>query len=235
MGYGRAMEPLPMAQAPRIDTIFFDFGGVIADEGFMHGLKTMAREQGLDPEAAFAEAVEVMYGCGYLVGTAPEDAFWDGLAERAGLAGDREAMRARILDGFVIRPRVLELATLLAADGKRVAILSDQTDWLDLLEARHGFFHYFDEVFNSYHAGHSKREAAFFHLALETMGTEAPRALFIDDSSRHVPFAQELGLHAIHFETLPQVERDMGALLPELKPMLFTSEAAWTKAPHGGA
>ena len=38
-----------------IKTVIFDFGGVLAEEGFREGLLAIARENGLDPDAFFFE------------------------------------------------------------------------------------------------------------------------------------------------------------------------------------
>jgi hypothetical protein len=36
---------------PSIQAVLFDYGGVLAEEGFREGLKNIARWHGLDPEA----------------------------------------------------------------------------------------------------------------------------------------------------------------------------------------
>ncbi len=206
--------------APQIGTVLIDFGGVVAEEGFMNGLRFMAEGQGLDPDMVFHEAVEIMYTCGYLVGTAPESTFWNTLAERTGLNGDQAAKRETLLSRFVVRPRMLEIVAMLSAQGRQVAMLSDQTDWLDALNEKYDVFPYFHRVFNSFHEGMHKRQPEFFHHALKELGATADQALFIDDSTRHVTLARELGLTAIHFDTLPQVERELGEILPDMKPLL---------------
>ncbi|WP_167590415.1 HAD family hydrolase [Oceanidesulfovibrio indonesiensis] len=205
---------------PQIGTVLIDFGGVIAEEGFMNGLRYMAKEQDLDPDTVFHEAVEIMYSCGYLVGKAQESTFWNTLAERTGLNGDQAAKREALLSRFIVRPRMLEIVAMLAAQGRQVAMLSDQTDWLDALNEKYEIFPYFHRVFNSYHEGMHKRQPEFFHHALEELGATAELALFIDDSARHVALARELGLAAIHFDTLAQVERELGEILPDMKPLL---------------
>ncbi|MFW5734036.1 MAG: HAD family hydrolase [Oceanidesulfovibrio sp.] len=203
-----------------IETVLIDFGGVIAEEGFMQGLRAMAAEQGLDPDAVFNEAVEIMYTCGYLVGQAPESVFWDELEKRTTLNGDVDAKRRSILSRFLIRSRMLEIVAMLSAQGRKIAILSDQTDWLDTLNEKHDVFPYFHRVFNSYHEGLHKRQPEFFHLALGELGATPAETLFIDDSTRHATLARKLGLNVIHFESVPQFERELGAMCPDMKPLL---------------
>lgn len=209
-----------MADTPRITTVLIDFGGVIAEEGFVNGLKGMADAQGLDPDAVFHEAVEIMYGCGYLVGQAPEHVFWDELEKRAGLNGDMQAKREKLLSGFIVRPRMLEIVSMLTAQGRTVAMLSDQTDWLDELNKKYDVFPYFHRVFNSFHEGMSKRQPEFFHHALQELGATPQETLFIDDSTQHVALSRTLGLTAIHFDSVVQMEKELSEICPDMRPLL---------------
>ncbi|HQJ07480.1 MAG TPA: hypothetical protein PLF54_00655, partial [Deltaproteobacteria bacterium] len=63
----------------RIKAVLFDFGGVIAEEGFRNGLYRIARANGLD-EAAFAEKTrKIIHDTGYLTGKISEESFWQAL------------------------------------------------------------------------------------------------------------------------------------------------------------
>lgn len=184
----------------QVKTVFFDYGGVLADEGFFQGLGKVAREHGVDPEAFFARAVEIIYADGYVYGRSSEQAWWAALTEEFNLTTAWQDMRQELLDGFRLRPWMLELVDRLRERGAQVAILSDQTNWLDELDARDNLFLRFDGVFNSYHHGLSKREYDFFHLALKEMAARPEESLFIDDSTAHVGRARELGLRAHCYE-----------------------------------
>ena len=46
-----------------ISTIFVDFGGVLAKDGFRNGLLTIAQQHGFDPEWFQRTAVETIYHC----------------------------------------------------------------------------------------------------------------------------------------------------------------------------
>ena len=58
--------------------------------------------------------------------------------------------------------------------GFLTAILSDQTDWLDRLEARHHFFGHFDRVFNSYHLGKGKRRITSYNVCYTKLLRRTP-------------------------------------------------------------
>ena len=180
-------------------TVLFDFGGVLAAEGFRAGLKAIARRFGLDPHQLYAEGTEAVYASGYVLGTGSERDFWDLLCRRTGLPEYRESFTEEILRRFVLRPRMLRAVRSLRQKGLITAILSDQTDWLDRLEARDRFFGEFDRVFNSYHLGKGKRDPSLFTDVLTALGLEPEQALFVDDNSGHVERARSRGLRAFLF------------------------------------
>lgn len=199
-----------------IDVVFFDFGGVIAEEGFVGGLRAMAEARGLDPEAVTAKGVELAYGSGYVVGGLDEASWWRSFRRATGVDGADEQLRAEVLTRFVIRPWMLDWADALKAAGKRPAILSDQVEWLDELERRHGFFAHYDKVLNSFHTGVSKRQEAAFVQACQALDTAPERALFVDDATRNVELARRVGLAAIHYTDREGFEAELLRQVPEL-------------------
>jgi len=199
----------------QIETVLLDFGGVIAEEGFALGVKDLAERHGLEPDALWHTGLSAVWDSGYVFGRADETAFWTLFKDRTGLEGDSAIWREDILSRFVIRPWMLELVERLRGLGLRTAILSDQTDWLARLNERHGFFKYFDKVYNSFNHAMSKREPAFFQLALEDLGARPERTLFVDDNSGNVVRARALGLRAILYETRSGFERELGDICPQ--------------------
>jgi HAD superfamily hydrolase (TIGR01509 family) len=183
----------------KIKAVLFDFGGVIAGEGFVRGLEASATQAGLDPEEFFQTAKEIIYACGYLTGHTSEHDYWELLRSRTGIGFTDEFMRDEIMKRFIIRDWMIEIVVKLKNRGLGVYILSDQTDWLDVLDKQHDFFKYFDEVFNSYHSGLSKRDPKIFKLIADKLGLNANEILFVDDSADHVQRAAEKGLEVICF------------------------------------
>ena len=62
----------------------------------------------------------------------------------------------------------------LRAGGAFVAMLSDQTNWLDELDRATALYRHFDRVFNSYRMHKSKRDASVFRDVCGELGA-APR------------------------------------------------------------
>ncbi len=197
----------------QITTLLFDYGGVLAEEGFRDGLTKIARQQGLDPATLPRQAMDAVYDSGYVVGRGRESDFWQLLKQRTGLTGDPALLRREILERFRLRSWMLEWVDRLRRHGYRVGILSDQTDWLDELEERDHFFHHFDRVFNSYHLGMGKRNPRTFRTVACRMGARPGEVLFIDDSLSNVERARAAGLRALRFEGREPLERELAALL----------------------
>jgi putative hydrolase of the HAD superfamily len=182
-----------------IQAVLFDFGGVLADEGFSEGLRALAREQRLDVQDMAAEGAQAVYDSGFVLGAGTEAAFWALLRQRTGLQGEDADLTATILDGFVPRPWMLELVRQLRAQGYITGILSDQTDWLDRLDARYRFYRLFDRVYNSYYLGKGKRDTTLFGDVAADLGLTPAAILFVDDNGGNVARARVAGMQAVQF------------------------------------
>ena len=201
-----------------VQAILFDFGGVLAEEGFREGLKALAGRFGLDRERVFQEGSEAVYASGYVTGRGSEMDFWESLCRETGLPPYEESYTAEILDRFHLRPRLLEAVRTLRSRGFLTVILSDQTDWLDRLEARYRFFREFDRVFNSYHLGKGKRDPSLFTDVARSLGLPPGQTLFIDDNPGNIERARAAGMKTILFAEegafFPELERYVGPLRP---------------------
>lgn len=183
-----------------IESVFFDFGGVIAEEGWVNGLHDIAEAHKFKPDKFFDDACEVLWTTGYMYGRATEEEFWSGLSEIYDFKMSVDDMRQKIFDRFVIRRPVLELIEKIRLSGKyRLAILSDQTNWLDEFNSVYGFFGCFDRVYNSYHLGKGKKDQSVFPEVCADFGAEPSAVLFVDDNAGHIQRAQDEGLQVYHF------------------------------------
>ena len=181
-----------------IRAVLFDFGGVLAEEGFRNGLRRLAAEQGLSEDLP-QQGMRAVYDSGFVLGRGTAEDFWQLLKARTGLAGDADVLSRRLLDGFVPRPWMLELVRRLRDAGFTTGILSDQTDWLDALDARYHFFADFDRIYNSYYLGRGKRDPATFRQVADDLGLEPAAVLLIDDDAGNVERARAAGWCAIQY------------------------------------
>jgi putative hydrolase of the HAD superfamily len=182
-----------------IKAVLLDYGGVIAEEGFRNGLIAMAREQGLDVDMMLNVAKQAVYESGFVLGRGTENAFWALMREGTGLRGNDAELTKRILEGFILRPWIIERVRQWHAQGYITGILSDQTHWLDWLNERDHFFEYFDHVFNSYYMGKGKRDPGLFYDITEQLALSPAEILFVDDIRNNVKRAQAAGWQTIHY------------------------------------
>lgn len=183
----------------KISAVLFDYGGVLAEEGFHNGLIALAKEQNLNVEKMPKEATTAVYDSGFVLGDGTAAEFWSLMRERTGLAGDDTLLTERILAGFVIRPWMIALVEQCHKLGYVTGILSDQTYWLDELNERDHFYHAFDYVFNSYTRGKGKQDPSLFNDVATELGLPLSAILFIDDDAGNVSRAREVGMQAIHY------------------------------------
>jgi len=184
----------------KIRAVLLDFGGVIAEEGFQQGLYAIAGKFGLDQKRFFQLANEAVYNSGYVTGKGTEKDYWNEVREHSSIVATDEELRREILSRFIPRDWMLKAVSSMRKQGVLTAILSDQSDWLDQLDARYHFFQYFDEVFNSFHRGKTKRDPRVFAETLQALQVNPGEALFVDDNIGHIDRAAAAGLQTHHYE-----------------------------------
>ena len=203
-----------MGSSHSIDTVLFDFGGVLAEEGFRDGLAAIGRLNGRPGEDLIRLGHELVHRIGYVTGRVPEKRWWDALRAEAAIGGTDETLRREILERFTLRPWMLELAAQLRLGGLTVGILSDQTNWLDEIDGRTGLYGRFDYVFNSYHMGKAKTDPGHFDDVLKLLNRRGTEVLFVDDLAGHVGRASQRGWNAILYRRREEFLQEMSRAIP---------------------
>ena len=192
-----------------IKAIVFDFGGVLAEEGFKEGLRAIGKEKGLNPEDFYRIAGEMVYRVGYITGNSDEEAYWNAVRERTGVKGTDKELREEILRRFKLRPEIIKVVAKLKSLGFIVTILSDQTNWLDELNQRTPFYHHFDHIFNSFDLKKTKRDPSLFRDVCIQLGIQPEEVLFIDDNLENIERASNQGLRTIHFKDVSMFKKEI--------------------------
>jgi len=198
-----------------IKAVIFDFGGVLAEEGFREGLKAIAMKNGLNPDDFFKTAEHIIYETGYVTGIADESIFWRALREKTGIKGRDYELREEILKRFLLRPEMFKYVDNIRFAGLVAAILSDQTNWLDEINEKTPFYRYFDFIFNSYKIRKSKRDSSIFSEICLRIGVRPSETIFIDDNIRNINAAESEGLKTIHFINIADFEEKFKAVLKQ--------------------
>ena len=198
-----------------IKAVVFDFGGVLATEGFKEGLKAIGRKNGLDPDEFFLTASELVYQTGYVAGMSGEPEYWKAIRERTGVTASDEELRNEILSRFSLRPKILSVIRNLRDAGMSTAVLSDQTNWLNEINSGSPFYHNFDFVFNSFELKKTKRDSSVFRDICSAIGVEPGEVLFIDDNVENIRRAKAEGLIAMHFKDVNGFEKEIEKKIQE--------------------
>jgi len=192
-----------------IRAVLFDYGGVIAEEGFREGLFAIGRANGLEPEPFFEVVDRLVYETGYLIGMADEASFWRAVRHQTGILGSDSELRAEILNRFVNRSEMIATVDHLRSRGCIVGLLSDQTNWLEEIDKRTALYGHFDRIFNSYRIHKSKRDSSVFRDVCKSLEVGTGETLFIDDNPSHIKRAQEQGLQTILFVSVEDYEEQL--------------------------
>ena len=196
-----------------VKAILFDFGGVIAEEGFREGLKEIGRKNGLVPDEFFEAATELAYSSGYVTGTASESDFWEALRQNTGIKGSDNGLRNELLKRFKMRSEMINLIKKLKEQELAMFILSDQTNWLDEINEKYDFFGYFKDVFNSYHLHRNKRDPDLFLDICRKTGFKPEDVLLVDDSPANTKRADKMGLQTITYKGFELFRKELKDLL----------------------
>ncbi len=196
-----------------LKAVLFDFGGVIAEEGFWEGIQTIGKVHGLDPDAFFRMIDALIYETGYLTGKADEAEFWNEVRKNTGIDCTDTEFRTEILNRFVLRTDMIASVDILRSTGLIIAMLSDQTNWLEEIDKATGLFRHFDRVFNSFRTHKSKRDASVFREVCAELGVKTEATLFIDDNIDHIKRAQGQGMKTIHFTGIDEYKQQIRNLI----------------------
>jgi putative hydrolase of the HAD superfamily len=208
-------KPAPSTDKTGLKAVLFDFGGVLAEEGFRLGLHAIAARNRIDPDRFFQAATDAIYHSGFVVGHGSEDGFWRQVQEKFPISGSAKEWNREFFDRFILRPKMMAVVRVLRQRGIWAGILSDQTQMLEQLDQRDHFFESFDHVFNSFHLGKSKRDPSVFDDVIAQIGFAANQVLFVDDNLGNVERARSRGLMTIWFVAEDEFLGELNRLLDQ--------------------
>lgn len=191
----------------------FDFGGVIAEEGFRDGMRAIALQFGLDPEETVKMAFSLVFEAHFVEGGCTEKELWDLFRTRTGIETDDTALRGMVLSHFVVRPWMLDLAKSLKEQGYLVAMLTDQAGWLKELDMKTPFLHLFDPVINSWETGKTKKDPTSFTDLAAVIDLDPGEILFVDDNEGNIERASSMGLKTILYKDRESFMKEMQGVL----------------------
>ena len=217
---GEMVNTGAMTSASTVDTVIFDLGGVIMENG---GPRDFTRRY---PDHDPSVVAEIVMGPHHL----DTDHQWHRVERgEITLAECREITKRNLDDAgivatvppsqpqgggfsFSLSSSMVQLVHDLKSAGKSVGILTNNVRefrdcWWPLMD----FPSVFDTIVDSHEVGMRKPNPAIYMLTLERLGAVPGRTAFLDDLVANVEAARLLGIHGVH------VEEDQSAAINETR------------------
>ena len=195
-------------------TIFFDWGGVIANDPGDDFLRELLRKVGANN--AQIEEFFHDYMPQFMRGEITEDQYWYILRSKYNLnIKDSISEEFKQWKGLVANQDILKLVSDAKAKGIQTAILSNAIEPTYNALQQAGYYDLFDELIVSCKVGFAKPQKEIYALALKQLNTTATESVFIDDKQRNLDPAKEMGFKVILAENPHQIIKDLGTALAE--------------------
>lgn len=190
------------------DTIFFDWGGVVADDPGDEFLDMLLKNLGATDEQA--REISRTYMKAFMRGQISETEYWNTLRTKYGFSiEDSISEEFMKWSGLVANEQILGLVDEAKVKGLKTAILSNVIEPTYNVLERAGFYARFDKVVASCKVGYAKPEKEIYQIALDQLHTTAKRSIFIDDKQRNLDPANEMGFTTILAQSPEQIIRDL--------------------------
>lgn len=199
---------------PSFDVILFDIGGVLLTNGWDHLDRARVLERfGVDAEE-YRER-QAQYYEPWDTGRITADEFFTATIFHRPRPFSRDEFWQAVLgcsqwleDGAV---GILE--EIAASNRYRVGALNNEPRETNLYRFEHfGLGRWLQLRLSSCYLGLHKPDPAFYRRAIDILGTEPQRILFIDDRISNVEAAGQLGIRALHYQGASGLRRELEEL-----------------------
>jgi putative hydrolase of the HAD superfamily len=193
-------------------TIFFDWGGVVADDPGDDFLKKLLQEVGASSEEI--QEIFQLYMKRFMRGEISEVEYWDKLRSNYGFnIHESISEEFKKWNGLVANQQILALADEAKTRGWQTAILSNVIEPTYNVLQEAGFYDKFDVVIASCKEGFAKPEIEIYKIALKRLNTSPAESVFIDDKQANLNPAQEMAFRVILAKNPDQIIRDIREIL----------------------
>lgn len=198
---------------PEIRAIFWDVGGVLLTNAWDHEERTKALEKFQIDAKDFQSRHELLVSS-FERGKITLDEYLERTVFYQARPFTIDSFRAYIFSLSQPFPDVLRFAQALSASGKYLmGTINNESRELNYYRMeRFGLRKIFRVFFSSCFVGLRKPEKDIYRLALETTQIPAESCCFIDDRPLNLECAQQMGIHTIQMQGLPQLQADLGKL-----------------------
>ncbi len=188
----------------KINTIFFDWGGVIANDPGDDFLMQLLRDIGASESQAEEIFTTTMQD--FMRGKLSEANYWDIIRAQYNLkVHDTITDEFKKWKGLVVNQDILALVDKAKAAGLQVAILSNVIEPTYNAIAQAGYYGRFDKVIASCKVGFAKPDPEIYQIAIDMLDTTALESVFIDDKQSSLDPANKMGFTTILAQNPQQI------------------------------
>jgi len=194
-----------------VELVIFDLGGVVVHSESDQLIHQVAQLLGrtLDDVQQAVYDRELLEP--FEVGAITPEAYYEGLRARLAMPWTY-AQFVQAWNGILSEnPGVVALVRRLKSSHRLAALTNTNALHLDYIKSACPAIALFDWLVASCEAGCRKPQSQIYHLVLRQTGVEPPAAVFIDDRPEFVEAGRAVGLRAIRFEHVAQVEQALRA------------------------
>jgi putative hydrolase of the HAD superfamily len=192
----------------KIESIIFDWGGVLIDDPRPGLLRYCSEAFGVPLENY--TPVHDLFLDDFHTGKISEERFWRQIANKLGkpMPSVKPQWYEAFRSAYVPRQQMFHLASSLHDKGYKIALLSNT----ELPAVR--FFHeqhynMFDLFVFSCVERVMKPQRRIYEITLERLGSKAGQTVFIDDRQDYTRGAEKVGLNTILFKSIDQVNGEL--------------------------
>jgi epoxide hydrolase-like predicted phosphatase len=195
----------------RIESVIFDWGGVLIDDPTPPRVRYCADALGVSEEDY--ERAQRKFAADFQKGLIDEDTLWEKVCTELNVS--KPTGRSLWGDAFraVYSPKVemFSMVSSLRENGYKTALLSncEVPAMQCFYELGYGMF---DIVVFSCAEGIRKPDRRIYELTLARLGSQPAQSVFIDDAIEYIDAANEVGIHTILFLGIEQLKSELGRL-----------------------
>ncbi len=200
----------------RIESVVFDWGGVLIDDPAPGLIRYCAQALGVTKEDYIR--AHNKFAADFQKGLIDEDMFWERIC------GELKVSKPKVLSlwadafkaAYAPREDMFSLAERLRKNGYKTALLSNTE--APAMEYFHTLkYNMFNVLVFSCAEGTRKPEREIYELTVRRLGSRAGKSVFIDDKPEYINGATEAGLKTILFENISQLKSVLAELGVDFK------------------
>lgn len=191
-----------------ITTIIFDLGGVYL-KSFIGAEYHLEPILGIKAEEIYSKLLGKELDS-LVRGKLTEEEYWLKIIEKNNWKVDIESLKKAIRDYFEEIKGTREIIERLKERSFKLGLLSVHVkEWIDYFDKKFDYHKLFHYTLYSFEVGLRKPEKRMYELILLKLDSKPEECIFIDDNSKYLVPAKELGMKTIHFKGPGQLENEL--------------------------